>query len=69
MTNGNIGALVDAVKQSGGARSIGEALVFIEKALQTEDNARALFVQRDMELLQRLRKLLRKLFCLFVKFL
>ena len=54
----------DAVKRSGGARSVGEALVFIEKAFQTEDNACALFVQRDMELLQRLRKLLRKLFCL-----
>ena len=63
VTNGNIEAIVDAVKRSGCARSIGEALVFIEKELQTRDNARALFVQRDMELLQRLRKLLRKLFC------
>ena len=63
VTNGNIEAIVDAVKRSGGARSIGEALVFIEKALQTGDNARSLFVQRDMELLQRLRKLLRRLFC------
>ena len=35
----------------------------LRKRLQSEDNASALFVQRDMELLKRLRKLLRRLFC------
>lgn len=53
MTNSKIEEIVATVNRSGGARSIGQALAFIEKELQREDNARALFVQRDMELLQR----------------